>query len=223
MKLQEIYDQMVYGEASNIFIGKRSRDDVEFVREDLPKVLAMVRSGLTDIHTRMLMKVRTITLPITGTDYVLAPEDDDLLEIHKIEGMYLGEVFEIPFDGDDPAGIRRMDFNTLSVPTDPELAPWLRETTELKVSYHANHPEIRAARANSAPGSTYIDLPRTHLNALIWFMASRMHNPVGMKQEFHAGNNYAMKYEAEIQRLQQLGHDIERVGSHSHFNRSGMP
>lgn len=52
------------------------------------------------------------------------------------------------------------------------------------------------------PSEVDVELPDMYLEALIYFVASRVMNPIGMNEEFHAGNNYAAKYEEECQRLE---------------------
>ena len=71
--------------------------------------------------------------------------------------------------------------------------------------YRASHPKIVKGITLFDPSRVQVNLPETHLNALLLFVASRAHNPVGMTGEFNSGNNYAVKYEAECDQLNTAG------------------
>jgi hypothetical protein len=156
----------------------------------------------------------TIPLALPKSRYVIATDYDapldwpnDLLMIERVEGMLEGKVIELNLDAlEDSAAIRKTSFNTLVIPTSVTAAPWLAETTQLVVRYRANHPEIERAVANNAPHAVEIDLPHTHLEALCFFVGSTVVNALGMTPgSMHEGNNYAMKYEAAVAQLNDLG------------------
>ena len=68
---------------------------------------------------------------------------------------------------------------------------------------------------------TEIELPYSHLEALLYFIASRVHNPIGMANEFHAGNSWAAKYEHECVRLEQLNLRVDQGEDNTNFCRNG--
>lgn len=93
----------------------------------------------------------------------------------------------------------------------------------LRVVYLADHPKIDITAAIDCDSSSYnIELPQTHLLALLYFIGSRVMNPIGMANEFHAGNSYAAKYEAECQRLELDGLQIDNDGSSTSFEEAGF-
>lgn len=71
------------------------------------------------------------------------------------------------------------------------------------------------------PEITKVELPSSHLQALLYFVASRTYNPIGMTGEFNAGNNYNAKYEAECQGLEAAGLQVERGINNFKLNWSG--
>jgi len=226
MKLQDIYDQLAHGELRNLFIAKRSNTDVGIAAADFAMLLPSVQAGLTDLHTQMFLREdrELVTLEDGKVSYLVAPTGKEVLAIENVKGTYLTEEYDIPLDDStDAASIRRTGHNMFTVPDDEEKAPWLAETGDMTVIYRANHPQISDYLANAAPLITEIYLPSTHLWALVLFVASRVHNGVGIKQEFHAGNNYFQKYMMEVEKLKTLGLDIETANSTTHFYRSGMP
>jgi len=56
----------------------------------------------------------------------------------------------------------------------------------------------------------------------MYFGASRANNPVGLGQEFNAGNTYAAKYEVECQRLKNDGMEIQQRGNETKFQERGF-
>jgi hypothetical protein len=68
---------------------------------------------------------------------------------------------------------------------------------------------------------TEVNLPVTHLEPLLYFVASRIMNPVGASGEFHEGNNYAAKYEQACQQLEMHGFSLNTQASRDQFERNG--
>ncbi|TXH15232.1 MAG: hypothetical protein E6R03_07525 [Hyphomicrobiaceae bacterium] len=95
-------------------------------------------------------------------------------------------------------------------------------TAQLEVLYRAGHPKIRFGDGDFDPERVTIELPETHLEPLLYFVASRIHNPIGMTNEFHAGNNFAARYEAVCAALEGKGMQIERFGKQNLFQARGF-
>ena len=135
----------------------------------------------------------------------------------------MGKFYDIPLDEiDNTESIRKSSLNTLIVPTDVLLAPWLEETTALDIKYRADHPAISTPLANAAPLVTEIELPATHLWPLCLFVASRLHNPIGMTPgAMHEGNNYAIKYEQACQELKDLGMHLQTDTANTRLRDNG--
>lgn len=221
MTLEDIYNQLAYGELRLLSIGGGNIDSPQegFPVESFIKMFPTIQLGLTELYKQFSLKEGTITVPLSENKvtYVLrrgmdAPVtfSENLLKVERIYGRYRQKKYEIPLNrlGCKEA-IRTTSYDTLLIPDNVADAPWLKETTELTVTYRADHPKIRAAVASSAPLAVNIELPVTHLQALLYFIASRMHNPVGMTNEFHDGNNYAAKYENELMKLQMMNYEID--------------
>lgn len=74
----------------------------------------------------------------------------------------------------------------------------------LDVYYRANHPKIDLSEGWVDAELTELELPDSHLEALLLFVAARTNTPLGLGQyEGVAGNSYMQKYELECQRLEQ--------------------
>jgi hypothetical protein len=233
MKLLDVYNQLAYGELRQVVLGTGAiGNGVDGIPSDAyAKILPFVTLGLTEIHKRFNLREREIKIALqTGQvsyvitrDYAVSnisgraavkylldttedPFQEDLMKIERIYGVLNKKPYEIPLNEiDDPSSIRTNSFNMLLIPDNQTDAPWLKETTQLRVVYRADHPVIKTMIANASPLTTEIYLPNTHLMPLIWFIASRATNPNGITGEFHEGNNYHMKFEASVKQLQGLG------------------
>jgi len=66
-----------------------------------------------------------------------------------------------------------------------------------------------------------VQLPDSHLEALLFFVASRVNNPIGMTNEFNAGNSYAAKFEAACQALEEQGLQVDQDSQNTRLHRGG--
>ena len=224
MLLSDVYNQLSYGELAHVFASTRKKNDTGIEPEAFEKLFPLIQIGLTDLHSRMYLREGSIQVPLVSgtTRYVIDPAEKDLIEIEQINGLYENSLYTITMDvRDDLSSIRRVSADTIVVPEPSDDAKWRLETTSLDIIYRANHPIINNYKANAAPLITPIYLPNTHLYALCLGVASRYMDPVGVKSEFHAGNNYRQKYEVELQRLEMLGFDVKDTGSNNNLIRNG--
>lgn len=137
-------------------------------------------------------------------------------------------------DLSDPFSLKTPRYDLLEVPdavvkSQANLPRYL-QTKILDVRYRANHPKLgRWENGTFGPAENLtladmdfvdVDLPETHLEPLLLWVASRFHNPIGMANEFHAGNSYAAKYEQACQRLESLGLEVDEI-SQVGFRKQG--
>ena len=236
MTLQDVYDQLSYGELSQLFAASAGIDDVEgaMPSSSYPKILPSIQLGLTELHKRFFLREGQFYLELqpftrayllsnkfaesnsrsTADKYILdtdEPFSDNLFKVERLLGTYREEVYEIAMnERGDPSSLMTSRYDRLIVPTDPELAPWLKETTQIDVRYRADHPAINTALANAAPSTIEIELPPTHLEALLFYIASRLHNPLGMTPETtHEGNNYFQRFLASCEELKMQNYEID--------------
>ena len=237
MKLQEIFDALWYGELSQVFQG--GTDATEGIREeDRKKVISHIQLGLTSLHRRFNIRVGEFVLELQPgqTVYVLSKEfaqsntksaepvkyirdnqlpfEDDLF---KIERIYDKNECELPFNESMFKGIRTLRNHVLVVPES-----YQEKTDILHILYRANHPKIDTLMGEAVPFMQEIELPDMYLQALLYFVGSRVMNPIGINQEFHDGNNYAKKYELECMRLEQENFQIDDIEDNNKFHRSGF-
>jgi hypothetical protein len=229
MLLKDIYDQLAYGELRELKLGGSSIDAIGdgIASENHKRLLPHIQMGLTSLHTKCALKEGTLVVPLVSqqTSYLVTPAAGDLIKIERVYGVYQEEEYEIPLNQIGSwDGIRTPSYNSMIIPSDTEKAPWLLETTELVVKYRADHPAIDVALANASPRVVTIELPSTHLEALCYFIASRLHNPIGMTPgAMHEGNNYAQKYEIAVAQLNSLGLQVDQDAPNERLYCKGFP
>lgn len=211
---------------SNLFIGGLADEAIN--EKYYKQVLSSINLGLSALFKRFPIKEGELKVQLMENiyTYVLKPEfaennlrtvEDNLYikddednpfdgDIIKVERVYLDSGIELPLnDEKSEYSIFTPNMYTLKVPKDlvdkPQELDKDFKSEYLKVVYRATHPIIKY-KDNLNPEKVEVDLPQTYLEALLYYVASRVHNPIGMQNDFHAGNSYAAKYEQECQRLE---------------------
>jgi hypothetical protein len=237
MTLEDIYEAIATGELSQVILGNDGDGTLEIPDNRRKQIRHSVQLGLTDLHTRFLIREKSFILErITdksvyllgkqfaqsntasqeGTKYINDTNDPFVDDLLKIDRIFDADGDEIPLNEiDNDCSVRTLADNLISVPD--EL-----ETETLKIHFRANHPLLNKYLADAAPSTIPIALPTKYLQALLYFVASRGLNPIGFAGErMHEGNNFAMKYEMECQRLLAIGAGIETVSQNGRSIDSG--
>jgi hypothetical protein len=187
MTPEYVYDQLAYGELKNVVFGRRLDEDQGIEGDHMKQILPHVQLGLTDLHKRFLLREETclvdlqdgqsdywLTLDFATTntkskeqvkyiaDTAANPFTGNLHKVEQLWGTYSSADYRVPLNRIDRTdAVRTPQYNKLIVPTDSDKAPWLLETTQLKVVYRADHPPIREAYANAAASQVELNLPLT--------------------------------------------------------------
>ena len=210
MKLQDIFDHLSHGELRNVFLTDPSRG--ELTEENKKQLLTHVRMGLTALHNRFFIKeqVHSLVLEPGETRYVL--DLPDLLRIESVkdteDNEYLLNILN------EPESLHTPNYRTLVVPAS-------LDATMLLVTYRADHKPFGTEETYYPPNMVDIDLPPMYLEPLLYFVASRVMNPIGMTEAFHDGNNYAAKYEQACQRLVNDGYPLDQGYHQDRFHSNG--
>lgn len=245
MKLIEVFDQLSTSELSQLYLGGSESGAIS--EEHYGKVVNHINLGLTDLYKRFYLKEGRIDLAmvpgrsiypihskyaVNGRSkeparYLLDTSTDRFIDdILKIEAVLTDAGKEIPLnDVLDPLSITTTSPTTLRIP--PALVaqgldlPDDYKTNKLTVVYRAKHPFIDAGVPVFFPDQIELELPESHLEALLLFVASRASTPGGMVNEFNAGNNYASKYELACQQLESHNFQIDHGNSNNRLLRNG--
>lgn len=211
MNLTDVFTQLAYGELSQMALG--ANNDGEINESNYKPIIAHINLGLTALYTRFHLKEArlAVTLQSLATSYPLVGNILKVTEIYD----YLGTPFSLN-DKADPLSILTPSAKLLTVPLSVVTA---FEGTSLDVVYRANHFKIRLETYE--PDTIELELPDSHLEALLLFIASRINNPIGMGQEFNAGNNYAAKYERACVMLETMGLQVNQGEQNTRMQRNG--
>ena len=247
MKLAEIFAQLTHGELSQISLGGAAAGEVN--ASGYLQLVSHVNLGLTALHKRFQIKENRLILNLiegvinyplkssyavngvesfvavrTIQDTVLNPFKDDIL---KVERVYTDVDWELGLNNEsDKYSVFTPAFNSLRIHkdlVDPSISlpDWLL-TESLTVVYRANHRILTADDDIDFPEDVEIDLPDSYLEPLLYFIASRIMNPIGSGQgEMNMGNNYAAKYEQACQALEVANLQIDQGSQRTNLQRNG--
>jgi len=233
MLLSEVFSQLTHGELSQVHIG--GAETVGVVPENYAAFIAHINLALTALYTRFPLKEGTLyidRLPGLKT-YVLDSKYQTGNRYSREISRYIQEVpvfqddlfkVERVYDTDDvEQGLNdESDATSIQSPTMKTLViPEASLVTGLRVVYRASHPKLFIDDGELDPEEVEVELPYSHLEALLLFVASRIMNPVGMSAEFHDGNNYAAKYEQACQRLENQNMRLDKVTNNDRITRNG--
>lgn len=246
MKLAEIFSQLASAEFSQLgFLDPETRT----IREDYwNTMIDHTNLGMVALYKRFLVKESRFNVRLIPerTDYYLKSrfavsntastepikfiEDDPMNpfkdDIGKIERVYTASGEEMLLnDLNSLMSLQTPTLHTLRVPIDivnqVSVLPEKYKTDTLQVNYRALPKKIVRGLGYFTPDRVEVDLPEQYLQALLLFIASRAHNPIGMVNEFHAGNSYAQKYEMECQRLEMENIRVDQVGNSNRLYVNG--
>jgi len=237
MKLSEIFAQLTYGEFSQLSLGGAEEEGIAL--SNYAKVAAHINLGLIALYKRFTLKEGRVSFNLEAdrTYYKLSTEEnvsfiadpalpafaDDIL---KIEQVRTADDFELPLnDSSNKYSCFTPDATTLRIPLDivnlDSDVPDEYITSSLTVVYRASHPLLVVTEATNL-SQVNIELPYSHLEPLLYFVASRVHNPIGMTNEFHAGNSYAAKYEQACMLLDVKNLQIDQGSENTKLRDRGF-
>lgn len=245
-KLSEIFEQLTQGELSQVSLGGGEMGVID--EANYRKLGNHVQLGLTALYKRFNLKQGKLMLQlfpdqedyplqnkfaVTGKnnlprrwilDSALSPFNNDIIKIFKVT-CDSGKELAINNYADDfsvfTPTMESLRIPKLIVEPSPNLTPDQYKTSKLKVEYQANHGLIVPRSEYFNPSTTIVELPASHTQALLYFVASRVHNPIGMGQEFNAGNNWAQRYELECRRLEDDGNEIDDGNTNTRAKQGG--
>lgn len=237
MKLSDVFDQLAYGELSQLALVAAN----EIIPEEYNRIISQVNLGLAELHKRFMLRRRTLTLqtlddviryPLLSKHsqtaggalpFILDLDDpfkDDIIEVLYIKNEK-GE--ELPLNVHDyPSNLPAVftpAYNILRFNEEPPIEKFL-------VTYKAGHVAIPKVEDPDTydPSKIDIELPMSHLEALLFYIASRVIQPMngavnGAPQE---GLNYAQRFEQACQQLLYQGLDVEEQRESHRFTRNGF-
>lgn len=212
MKLIEVFENLTAGELSQLSIGGGETGSID--PSNYGKLLTHINLGLTALYTRFNLKENEGSLTLIPGTRVYNISAEDLLKIERVYDA-TGNEWVLNDEGNILA-CRALSVSQLQVPVELAATGGI-----LRVGYRANHPRLVLTGGTINPATTVLELPYSHFQALLFFIASRCHNPVGMVNEFHSGNSYYAKYEAECARLEMENLETDQGGQYDRIYANG--
>ena len=195
MRLSDIFDALGSGELANLHLVENNT----IIPEKLPIVLNAINLALTDLHTKFLLKRELVKINIEPT-----------IETYKITNGDFIEVLNSDMNG---IQYSLLNPNTLYVKAD--------KPTVVTIEYKASH---RKLTEEDILDDSEVDLPLSYLNALLYFIGSRMYVSVvnQLDGDLNESARYASMYQAELLTLTNQGIDVDRLNNNDWFYERGF-
>lgn len=216
MKLYEVFEMLQYGELANVSISGNIDEEVGIRTEDYPLLISHINLALTDLHTKFNLKEKEVVIQqyvglpyyeldskyaVTNTesseeikyivDSVYSPFIDDVL---RINAAFDEKGRELPInDENDCNSIFLNSYKRVQVPyPNPENAIWL--------TYRANHGKL----SMSSPDLTVdINIPAYCVEALLSYVASRVHSQRTSQESQGLSVNLMAKYQMICEQIEE--------------------
>lgn len=195
MRLSDIFMALSSGELANLNLTQGSK----ILPEKLPIVLHMINLGLTDLHTKFILKKNLVKIAIEPTKETYEIAADDFIELLNTDCNGVQYSLLKP--------------DTLYVKAD--------KPTLVTVEYKANHKPLTEEDINL---DSEVDLPLSYLNALLYFIGSRMYISVvnQLDGDINESARYSQMYQAEILNLINQGIDVDGLNTNDWFYERGF-
>lgn len=195
MRLSDIFDALGSGELANLHLVENN----SIIPDKLPIVLNAINLALTDLHTKFLLKRELVKINIEPT-----------IDTYKITNGDFIEVLNSDMNG---IQYSLLNPNTLYVKAD--------KPTVVTIEYKASH---RKLTEEDILEDSEVDLPLSYLNALLYFIGSRMYVSVvnQLDGDLNESARYASMYQAELLTLTNQGIDVDRLNNNDWFYERGF-
>lgn len=220
MKLSEIFTQLTHGELSQVSLGGAAAGSISEVNYGL--VVSHINLALTALHKRFTLKEgrQLITLVPGIYTYPLANDVLKVISVFTVEGTPVGLN-----DEGNTLACSTPSASLLRVPVaivdSPSTVHPLLQTTALEVVFRQNHPMIEVGDFGIDPTQVEVDLPYTHLEPLLLYVAARVHAPGDLSGQPITSNSYLSRYEVSCREIENQGLQVEQGGQHDRLRRTG--
>lgn len=215
MLLSELMDQLTAGELSQLSLGGIDSTGIEEC--DYPKIIPHINLGLTSLYTRFPIRTQEVIVQqfdhiqnyelnskyaesnktsLAQTKYIMdsefEPFEDNVLRIESVHDEDGKELFLN--DSEEYWSVHTKSYNVIHV-------PWPEQENAMSIMYRANHDTIPIVGAN--PLTTQINIPPGLLEALLFYIASRVFSNLNTDGAVTEGNTFMQKYEQSCLKAEQ--------------------
>lgn len=219
MRLSTIFSQMETTELNQLSCVDTTTKKIK--PDKYQAIVDVMNQGLVDLNTRFKFQIGTVVVPIDPAVavYDLTQFDSQVkgrfMQLHDVKDE-CGNTVPVNTFTD-----RGVNFRTALVMEVPE---YLRRTYPLRtvtVEYRALPKKIGDCFGDIDPEMIEVDLPVMYVWALCLYVASRLHTPVGLTDGTYRTNAFLGLYNAECNRLEEAGFDLDFQQDMGHFQRGG--
>lgn len=250
----ELLEQLQSAEFSKVSI--TDMDTGVIKKESYNRLISLVNAGCAALYRQFELKNSSLLLRTTKgkvryvleseqalsnnpTGYIVDTVDDpflnDVMEIKAIQDLEGRELIlnnyreRVTTDTQAEYTTRHLGLSFFTLDYRTLRIPHGLVGTDLVVNYRCNFVPIKQLEGDPAQfdvTSITLAIPPAYLNALSFYMASRLANAQGAETIgrgiFHQGNNYQQKYEAECAALKQQGLEMDIVMENDGIRRKGF-
>lgn len=205
MKLSYVFEMLASGELSNLHLVDESKLDIK--PDKIPIVLRSINAALNDLHTRFLIARNIVDIPVIVGEDTYEIGNDDFIEILNVN------IDDIPM-------IHHHNYTLLNV-NKIKIREKLGILSTLRVEYKAKH---RVLTEVDVAMDANVNLPDSHLNALLYFVASKLYTSAvnQMDGDLNEGAAYMRKFLEEVKLLENQGIDVEELEPMNNFYSRGF-
>lgn len=233
--LSDFMEDLKYGELNGVSLSGGIDAPKEIVVADYPKIITHLNIGLTNLFSKFQLKENEVIIQQFDdvTEYVLnskhaasnvtsqerkwildTPERPFQDDIIKITRAYDEEGNVIPVgDLNSPNAIFEVNYNTVQI-------PYPVGTNITSLIYRAKHPRINPNTPDLS--SVELQVPEVFREALLWYVASRVHGASLDEASRARSVEYLQRYEARVAEVTRNGIFAQTdEDSNSAFARGG--
>lgn len=219
MRLSTIFSQMETTELNQLSCVDTTTKKIK--PDKYQGIVDVMNQGLVDLNTRFKFKINVVTVPIVSDVAVY-----DLTKFSaEVKGTFM-QLHSVKDEHGSPLSVntftpRGVNFRSAMIMEVPE---YLRKTVDLKqvtVEYRALPRKIQDCFGEIDPEMIDVDLPPMYVWALCLYVASRLHTPVGLQDGTYRTNAFLGLYNAECNRLDDEGFDLEEVVDNNQHRSGG--
>lgn len=235
MKLAEIFNQLTFGELSQHYVGGRE-DGGAMNPNQYWAIIPLIDLAMTKLYTRFQLRTEEVIVELdndisiyklhsdyaqtntTSTqptkyiaDSAAEPFEDNLISIRAIYNE-LGEEYRLN-DESFWGALMTPSYNTIQ-------HPYADKENVMHVVYQAGPTKI-ALESGGDPREYEVDLPDALLDALLYFVAARLHTGLVSQETEGMNMQYRQLFEEACRKAEELGLFREVNWGNTKFNEQG--
>lgn len=219
MRLSTIFSQMETTELNQLSCVDTTTKKIK--PDKYQAIVDVMNQGLVDLNTRFKFQIGTVVVPI---DPAVAVYD-----LTKFDSQVKGRFMQLHDVKDDCGNTvpvntftdRGVNFRSALVMEVPDYLRRVYPLRSVTVEYRALPKKIGDCFGDIDPEMIEVDLPVMYVWALCLYVASRLHTPVGLTDGTYRTNAFLGLYNAECNRLEEAGFDLDFQQDMGHFQRGG--